>query len=380
MVAGLTFPHYAEARIFFPPTYKYDLETDDYDTSEKARIPAWCDRILRKGNNLRQINYDTAPLRFSDHRPVYATFLCKVSIVNEKLKASMSRELYDKRRIAVAGATANAKNDDSDEEEDLLGYDSIEPGLPPASSDRRRWWLENGMPARSTLQPPSKGMLPNPERPSNPWTPSSQPDWVTGPGASKPTSNTQAAPPLPSREASVRKPLPSSIPLVGPAMNSRAPTRNVSNGSMQSLSSNGTSSGARKAPPMIPRKPPSLASATGASTPISRASVEENKGPQAAPGQIGQMPIWRVPVGGTRISPKAGSAMNASQQSLPSTYRNGVVNAVTPSPTAMDRTTVGRTRENGTPPRLPERPQAGLIDDDDVDSSSMSAWAPLKPT
>ncbi|EOD52543.1 phosphoinositide phosphatase [Neofusicoccum parvum] len=33
MVAGLTFPFYSEARITFPPTYKYDLGTDTYDTS-----------------------------------------------------------------------------------------------------------------------------------------------------------------------------------------------------------------------------------------------------------------------------------------------------------------------------------------------------------
>jgi hypothetical protein len=381
MVAGLTFPHYAEARIFFPPTYKYDLETDEYDTSEKARIPAWCDRILRKGNNLRQINYDAAPLRFSDHRPVYATFLCKVSIVNERLKASMSGELYDKRKTVVAGATANPKNDDSDDEEDLLGYDSIEPGLPPASSDRRRWWLDNGMPARSTLQPPGKGMLPNPERPSNPWTPSSQPDWITGPGASKTATNAQAAPPLPSREASVRKAVPTSSPSVGPAMNSRAPVRNASISSMQSVSSNGTSLGVRKAPPTIPRKPPSLASANGSNTPTSRASIDEQKGSQAPSGQVGQTPIWRVPASGTGPLPKAGTATNVSQQSLPSTFRNGVVNPGPPSNASMTRTTVGRTVANGTPPRLPVRPQAGLIDDDDdVDNGSMSAWAPLKPT
>lgn len=33
MVAGLSFPFYSEARITFPPTYKFDLGTDNYDTS-----------------------------------------------------------------------------------------------------------------------------------------------------------------------------------------------------------------------------------------------------------------------------------------------------------------------------------------------------------
>lgn len=143
MVAGLTFPYYSEARITFLPTYKYDIGTDTYDTSEKARIPAWCDRVLRKGDNIRQINYDAAPLRFSDHRPVYATFQCLVSKVDEKKKEQLSQELYRQRRAVVGDTRATGTLEDTDDE-DLLGYDSIEPGLPPASSDRRKWWLDNG--------------------------------------------------------------------------------------------------------------------------------------------------------------------------------------------------------------------------------------------
>ncbi|KAF1992884.1 hypothetical protein P154DRAFT_478416 [Amniculicola lignicola CBS 123094] len=177
MVAGLTFPFYSEARITFPPTYKYDIGTDTYDTSEKARIPAWCDRVLRKGDNIRQINYDAAPLKFSDHRPVYATFQCLISKVDEKKKEQLSSDLYRHRRTVVGDTHAAGVMDDTDDE-DLIGYDSIEPGLPPASSDRRKWWLDNGLPARSRVEPPSNGHFPNPKKPSNPFTPSPEPDWV----------------------------------------------------------------------------------------------------------------------------------------------------------------------------------------------------------
>jgi hypothetical protein len=178
MVAGLTFPYYSEARITFLPTYKYDLGTDTYDTSEKARIPAWCDRVLRKGDNIRQINYDCAPLRFSDHRPVYATFQCLISKVDEKKKEQLSQQLYEKRREVVGDTRAGGDMVDDTDDEDLLGYESVEPGLPPASSDRRKWWLDNGLPARSRVQPPSHDHFPNPKRPSNPFTPSPEPDWV----------------------------------------------------------------------------------------------------------------------------------------------------------------------------------------------------------
>lgn len=179
MVAGLTFPYYSEARITFLPTYKYDIGTDVYDTSEKARIPAWCDRILRKGDNIRQINYDCAPLRFSDHRPVYATFQCLVNKIDERRKEQLGQELYSKRKDVVGDtrASSGAAMEDTDDE-DLLGYESVEPGLPPASSDRRKWWLDNGLPARSRVQPPSNDDFPNPKRPSNPFTASPEPDWV----------------------------------------------------------------------------------------------------------------------------------------------------------------------------------------------------------
>ncbi|ROT80516.1 putative synaptojanin-1 [Penaeus vannamei] len=40
------FKGFIEGDIAFAPTYKYDLFSDDYDTSEKSRIPAWTDRVL----------------------------------------------------------------------------------------------------------------------------------------------------------------------------------------------------------------------------------------------------------------------------------------------------------------------------------------------
>ena len=38
---GVAFHGYQEGPLLFRPTYKYDVGTDNYDSSEKMRIPAW---------------------------------------------------------------------------------------------------------------------------------------------------------------------------------------------------------------------------------------------------------------------------------------------------------------------------------------------------
>ncbi|CAH2244759.1 synaptojanin-1 [Pararge aegeria] len=81
----LVFKNCFEGEITFLPTYKYDLFSDDYDTSEKCRAPAWTDRILwRSRKNTidpettselalgKLLHYGRAELKQSDHRPVIA--------------------------------------------------------------------------------------------------------------------------------------------------------------------------------------------------------------------------------------------------------------------------------------------------------------------
>ncbi|KAG6873599.1 hypothetical protein C0995_013972 [Termitomyces sp. Mi166 len=68
---------FSEGPLTFAPTYKYDRHTDDYDTSEKRRAPAWCDRVLwrsRVPERVRLVGYRRYEVDVSDHRPVSAAF------------------------------------------------------------------------------------------------------------------------------------------------------------------------------------------------------------------------------------------------------------------------------------------------------------------
>lgn len=75
---------YNEGDITFHPTYKYDVGTDCYDSSEKARVPSWTDRIFSKGKGIHQLSYMChMGLKISDHKPVYAKFSSEISIINK---------------------------------------------------------------------------------------------------------------------------------------------------------------------------------------------------------------------------------------------------------------------------------------------------------
>lgn len=74
-----------EAPITFAPTYKYDVGTDNYDSSEKKRSPAWCDRLLYRGvGRLKQLDYRRHEVRVSDHRPVSGTFMMRIKTISPK--------------------------------------------------------------------------------------------------------------------------------------------------------------------------------------------------------------------------------------------------------------------------------------------------------
>ena len=86
--------HFTEGALTFDPTYKYNFNSNEYDTSSKNRTPSWCDRILYEANsNLSEVFYGRAEINLSDHRPVFGLFEAKIRKENEKAKEELEQQL-----------------------------------------------------------------------------------------------------------------------------------------------------------------------------------------------------------------------------------------------------------------------------------------------
>ncbi|NWS58258.1 SYNJ2 protein, partial [Chunga burmeisteri] len=120
--SGKIFKDFHEGTINFGPTYKYDVGSEAYDTSDKCRTPAWTDRVLWWRKKLPfektagEINlldsdlnaetkvrhtwspgalmyYGRAELQASDHRPVLAIVEVEVQEVDQAARESVFQEV-----------------------------------------------------------------------------------------------------------------------------------------------------------------------------------------------------------------------------------------------------------------------------------------------
>ncbi|KFH43681.1 Phosphatidylinositol 4,5-bisphosphate 5-phosphatase A-like protein [Hapsidospora chrysogenum ATCC 11550] len=94
---------FEELPITFAPTYKYDVGTDRYDTSEKRRSPAWCDRLLFRGRGrVQQLDYRRHEVYVSDHRPVTGNFrlwVKKIRLQDRSVAWMQSQQSFEAVRV-----------------------------------------------------------------------------------------------------------------------------------------------------------------------------------------------------------------------------------------------------------------------------------------
>ncbi|XP_070136190.1 inositol polyphosphate 5-phosphatase E [Drosophila bipectinata] len=117
---GAAFRGFMEANITFPPTYKYDPGSQNFDTSSKQRAPAYTDRILYKYRQMQGLVirrqtivpgvstptqpyvqcllYDSVPsITTSDHKPVWALFRTLIRAGTDAIPLAaglFSRDIY----------------------------------------------------------------------------------------------------------------------------------------------------------------------------------------------------------------------------------------------------------------------------------------------
>lgn len=100
---------FEEAPIRFDPTYKYDPGTDYYDRSEKKRIPAWCDRVLYKGNQIKNLYYRRYEARCSDHRPIAAGFSFQTKVTDQEKRDRLMANIEEEWRTHIDRFTKDKK-------------------------------------------------------------------------------------------------------------------------------------------------------------------------------------------------------------------------------------------------------------------------------
>ncbi|KAJ7490357.1 SacI homology domain-containing protein [Mycena galericulata] len=133
--SGAAFPGYEEGPLLFRPTYRYDLGTDNYDTSEKMRIPAWTDRILYRSRveSLDLAVYSRAELKGSDHKPVFAIFRAAVRTIDVAKRTALSQ-------LLLQSVITTAPGEKLDDKLAALALPTTFGDLPPPSSDEAAWW------------------------------------------------------------------------------------------------------------------------------------------------------------------------------------------------------------------------------------------------
>nr|KAF6508412.1 synaptojanin 2 [Rousettus aegyptiacus] len=145
---GKIFKDFHEGSINFGPTYKYDVGSAAYDTSDKCRTPAWTDRVLwwrkrqpfdRTAEELNLLDndleadtkvrhtwspgtlkyYGRAELQASDHRPVLAIVEVEVQEVDVGARERVFQEVSSFQGPLDATVVVNLQSPTSEEKNEF---------------------------------------------------------------------------------------------------------------------------------------------------------------------------------------------------------------------------------------------------------------------
>eukprot|EP00898_Chlorokybus_atmophyticus_P007780 jgi/Chlat1/8002/Chrsp7S07754 len=115
-IAKRVFQGFVEPPITFPPTYKFDKHNPDrlaYDSSEKQRVPAWCDRVLIREDistaaRVDVERYDSCmSVLDSDHKPVAALLRLALQAIDQ---ASLRKQYQFARATAYQAVSRNPQH------------------------------------------------------------------------------------------------------------------------------------------------------------------------------------------------------------------------------------------------------------------------------
>lgn len=96
---GFAFEPFSEAPLHFAPTYKYKPFENEYESDPDRpgllkRTPAWCDRILYRGNGIRVRSYRRHEIFASDHRPVSGVFTVPIQQIDRERRQAVYDRLW----------------------------------------------------------------------------------------------------------------------------------------------------------------------------------------------------------------------------------------------------------------------------------------------
>ncbi|CAH8616520.1 unnamed protein product [Heterobilharzia americana] len=115
------FEGFHEPVINFAPTYKFDMNSNIYDSSDKNRVPSYCDRILWSGQGCEPIAYRSHPAFVcSDHKPVSGYF----SVSLRRIKRAAFQRTYESVLLSI-DLTTNLSLPQAELDRQELNFDFV---------------------------------------------------------------------------------------------------------------------------------------------------------------------------------------------------------------------------------------------------------------